>query len=173
MKKYLLILLAAMAFAACGDDNSQEANIDKEVPEEVAMQRIEAFFENAFSKNWGMDSFAFTYRHNEICVINSREELAAIYTGEEDIPDIDFSKYTLLIGHVITPDTGHTISRLELTEKDGQKTLYVYVHEWDSGLTVITPVLYWGLYPKFPQHQVNVVAMNENGEPLREMDLDK
>ncbi len=171
MKKYLFILMAAIAFVACNDDeatpnnpgdNSQERTI-KTVDETPA--QVEAFFSDVNTAMWvNRKILGFTYRKNEICIINSQEELSNLYNGDKPLPEIDFSKYTLLVGHVLAAHSGHLLERTELTEKDGSLTLYVYIRALDEGLAVITPILYWGLYPKLSQKEINVVPLTADGK---------
>ena len=73
MKKYLFILMAAIAFVACNDDeatpnnpgdNSQERTI-KTVDETPA--QVEAFFSDVNTAMWvNRKILGFTYRKNEI-----------------------------------------------------------------------------------------------------------
>ena len=158
MKKHLFIILAALTFVACSEDepspNGKVINEINEVPTQV-----EAFFSEIETLMWsGKKVYDFTFSQNEIKVINSMEELSDLYTGEKELPEIDFSSYTLLVGHVLTPDTGHRLDRIVLTGMNERLTLNVYIRKLDSGypLTVVTPILYWGLYPKLPNEPVVV-----------------
>lgn len=137
----------------------------------VSTQVREFFSDIESAMRSGKKLFDFTYRKNEHSIINSQEKLAALYKGEKQLPDIDFSKYTLLVGHVLTSHSGYLLDRIELTKKENWCTLNVYIHELDEGLAVITPILYWGLYPKFPQLPINVVPLTADGEPMPIYDL--
>lgn len=174
MKKYLFILLAAIAFVACNNndettpdnpgDNSQVKTI--KTVDEMPTQ-VEAFFSDV-NTAMGISPkiLNFTYRKNEIAIINSREELSNLYNGGKPLPEIDFSKYTLLVGHVLVAHSGHLLERTELTEKEGRLTLYVYIRDLDEGFAVITPILYWELYPKLSQKEIDVVPLTTEGEPI-------
>jgi hypothetical protein len=63
---------------------------------------------------------------NAVCVINSRQELADIYLGEKELPEIDFDKYTLILGQQIMPYHGFYVAKKELVAEDNGLVLNLY-----------------------------------------------
>lgn len=59
-----------------------------------------------FNGIWPNDAYTFFGNGSEAyTVINTREELAAVYRGKVEIPEVDFSDFSLLLGCVHTPAT--------------------------------------------------------------------
>ena len=161
MKKYIFILLAAMTFVACSEEEPSPNGKDINGVDKVPTQ-VKEFFSDIETLMWrGKKVFDFTFTQNEIKVINSMEEFADFYIGEKELPEIDFSSYTLIVGHVLTSDTGHELDKIVLKEMNESLTLNVYIRKLDSGFAVITPIPYWGLYPKLPNKPIiaNVIQL--------------
>ena len=94
-------------------------------------------------------------------VINSREELMAHYLGEAPFPDMDFDKYTLIVGQVIMPESYYIVLRQELVSDSDGLRLNVYVPEKDSGYLMLQQLFYWGLYPKLQSSNISVNIIKE------------
>ena len=95
-------------------------------------------------------------------VVNNAEELKAIYSGKEEIPSIDFSNYTLLIGKASMPYGYRVCSqRLNL---DGQKSTLSITYDWPLGTGAViinSDMPYWGVYPKCIVNNLNVQLTKE------------
>ena len=100
---------------------------------------------------------------NECYVINSLDELANIYKGDIPIPEIDFEKYTLVIGQEVMPDFYYPEYKQDLmfNEHKCHLTLYVPDFEFDTGYKPLQQFYYWSLYPKFSTEGVSVGFIKE------------
>ena len=92
-----LCLLLPVGLTACSSD-------DDIVPEEKG--NLADFFEKTFPKEQegtGTDVkdvpfSGFGHQDNVCVVINSYEELESVYRGKEQLPEVDFTKNSLIIG---------------------------------------------------------------------------
>ena len=142
MKKYMFLLVSALFLFAIGTtscSNNDEGN-DNNIITPVAnmSNEVKNFFDEEVANN------AFILENpNGVVAVNSISELEDIYEGEKPFPDIDFSKYTLIIG--------------ELNIK--LNTLNVYLkNDLDYQPQVITHLYFWGLYPKYEKNiSLNVI----------------
>ena len=181
MKKlflYLPLLLAlVLGTAGCSDD--EEKNVIQ--PIDVADSSISAFFSTewpephkSFGGSGGTTSFFYdsdTYGgvhiyENLVCVINSRQELADIYQGKKELPEIDFDKYTLILGQQVMGYVGFYVARKELLAgEDGSLILNLYARNNARSDENMTPVLqilsFWGLYPKQAKKNISVNVIQE------------
>ncbi|MBR4415115.1 MAG: hypothetical protein IKS59_07430, partial [Aeriscardovia sp.] len=86
--------------------------------------------------------------------INSREEFEQAYTGKYQLPDIDFTRNTLIVGLTNSLNSGETLGDVRLLNTEGNYELRVVVNKNVNptgvyGL-VVTPLLFWKIYPKLP-----------------------
>ena len=89
---------------------------------------------------------------DEICtIVRSKQELAAIYKGSKALPDIDFAKFSLVVGRSIIQ-----VDKLESMEIKDAGTSYVVnintiyftnVRHFDS----IGEFNFWGLFPRLDE----------------------
>lgn len=86
-------------------------------------------------------------------VINSQDALTALYTGQEAVPDIDFDKYTIVIGRAYMLDTGESLAYHDVSAD--VKNINLYIEAYQTGFDVIKVVCFWGLYPKFESDKLN------------------
>ena len=87
----------------------------------------------------------------EVCyTINSKKELEDIYSGDKDLPEIDFQQYTLVIGERIMPALGYKCAKQEIVyaTKDSDPVLNLYIENiYEYKPTALSPLYFWGLYP--------------------------
>jgi hypothetical protein len=123
--------------------------------------QIEDFFNSEWADYNNDDVYPSTFfNHDErgrdkICLINSQEELSKIYQGTKEIPEIDFSKYTLIVGQqkrnveIGKESTGKFLEQKLFQTEDGyQMNLYCNSIIPDAVIYRISYIYYWGLYPK-------------------------
>ncbi|MBR5919063.1 MAG: hypothetical protein IKZ83_04095, partial [Prevotella sp.] len=94
----LLLAMAAVTTTACSND-------EESIPIDAEKSPSEFFATNFPQEKDGEGtnikdvSFAgFDNQENVCLVVNSYEELKSIYWGKESLPEIDFSKNSLIIG---------------------------------------------------------------------------
>lgn len=155
---FLLMMGAVGCSKDCSNDN------ENFVQEVVATEKVNAFFEEDFSTNYSdinQKSVFFTdedymYLNKGVIVrpINSREEFEQAYNGKYQLPDIDFSQNTLIVGMVNSLNSGETLGDVRLLNTGGNYNLQVFVnknvHPERTYSLAITPLFFWKIYPKFP-----------------------
>ena len=100
-----------------------------------------------------------------VCVINSREELADVYLGNKDLPEIDFDKYTLIIGQQIMPFLGFYVGKKELVADNNGFVFKLYARhdgkDDEVRATALQFLYFWAFYPKLSQKTITVNVIRE------------
>ena len=129
MRKYVLIfsvLIATACLCACSSDDDSIPQIN------LTDGEIFDFFNSELREMHSDDNYiasrSFFYEiidpvdhdgmpimENMVYIINSQQELADIYVGKKKLPEIDFDKYTLIIGQQIMPYRGFYIAKKKLS----------------------------------------------------------
>ena len=93
------------------------------------------------------------------CLVNSRAELQEMYIGNEELPEIDFDKNSLIIGLAMENDA-HTVNIRSIDMKDDSIFVYVkseeidYDHEKYAPIQACFPYFIWELFEKLPQKKI-------------------
>ena len=191
MKKLLLmmgILLSAGMFCACSSDDEMNVNGGGEllqisdstlIPDDgVVLSPIKLYDESGICTrqedcmildffNYQLpigkssNSFFIDSDKNECYVINSLEELKSIYKGNVEIPEIDFERYTLVIGQEILSDFYYPVYKQDLMFSDHKCHLTLYVPDFDLENNTTQYFYYWALYPKFYTEGISVGFIKE------------
>ena len=161
MKTQTLILAAALflsgaGFAGCSD--SDEAPTAAGTPPVAPSQEITDFFEAHLSGH----SSDFNFSHidcyeTECFLINTVDGLREIVPEPIELPDIDFAKYSLIVGqHVFGSPSYSLESQAVETGADALTLNLVYRVLQGVAPTVMTTYYFWGIYDKLPEYEVNV-----------------
>ncbi|MCD7977264.1 MAG: hypothetical protein LUG51_08915 [Tannerellaceae bacterium] len=118
-------------------------------------QNIQDFFPVNYI-NSGNDIFIFDEKEDvSLYVINNEKELLEI-TKKDQIPVIDWQKYTLLIGQYRVPSTAYLFSEQSIQIEKGKQTLLLRLENSLNGWNVITHIYFWGIYEKLPDSKVDL-----------------
>ena len=172
---FLTCILAGL-FVACSNDEvdgypEEAANSSDSVsvnpgevgeliqPINMTGSPIEDFFNSEFT--YSAKAFFFNGDYpicdNFVYVINSRQEFADVYLGKKELPEVDFDKYTLIIGHQALPGLGFYLTKKELVESTEGLVMNLYTRNDREIIACMLQHLYfWGLYPKLSQKTVSV-----------------
>ena len=97
-----------------------------------------------------------SWDEEDCLVINSSQEFQEAYMGTKDLPEVDFSKYTLLIGKTWGGDSSYRLDEVILRDK-----VVIYeletrlLHYVDRGAyAAIVEIYYWRLYPKLEKKDI-------------------
>lgn len=188
MKNVILIfsvLAATSCLYACTSDDDSNSGQNIIQPVGIENGAITAFFSTELPElNHSSDGYhtskSFFYNpttyggmaieKNMIFLINSRKELADIYLGEKELPNIDFDRYTLIIGQQMMPYWGFYIVKKELEANDKGLRLTIYARNEGEVLpTAIQHLYFWNLYPKLSEKTiiVNVIKEYPNRQDLQ------
>ena len=167
MRKVLFILgvlLSLSMFWACSDEFDSESSdgivvlTPININERVDFATLSDFFNSELllsNNTYGF--FVDTNSDEDICkIINSREELQSIYSGNKLLPDIDFQQYTLIIGRKVLPEAYHTLIRQDANLKKDVLRINLYINHLDGFYCMMQQMGFWGLYPKFQAEKVLV-----------------
>ena len=161
MKIRTLILAAALlllgaAFAGCSD--SDEAPTAAGTPPVAPSQEITDFFE-AHLSGYSSD---FNFSHidcyeTECFLINTVDGLREIVPEPIELPDIDFAKYSLIVGQYVFEEPSYSLeSQAVETGTDVLTLNLVYSEFCGIAPAMVAPYYFWGLYDKLPEYEVNV-----------------
>jgi len=142
----LLSLCVVLLGAGCEKDDNLEGEwiqIDSLMPDtQISGQLSSIFTEN--------NNCLLNFQEDTVChVIFNQEELKEIDTCNI-IPDIDFEKYTLVVGKVMVPGMVSSISKVLLvynSAKDMYK-IEVSIDECEECYTVIGYLYFWRVYSR-------------------------
>ena len=164
MKTQTLILAAALflsgaGFAGCSD--SDEAPTAAGTPPVAPSQEITNFFDAHLSENSTDFNFSNIEGSDDISTecfhINTVEQFREIAPEPIVLPDIDFAKYSLIVGqHVFGSPSYSLESQAVETGADALTLNLVYRVLQGAAPTVMTTYYFWGLYDKLPEYEVNV-----------------
>ena len=155
-----MLMAVGMSFTVMSCSSDDDENF---VQEAAATEEVKAFFESDFTTNYSdiyQKSGFFTveeYVYLEGVIvrsINSRQEFEQAYNGKYELPDIDFSQNTLLVGMTNSLNSGETLGAVLLLNTEGKYELQVVINKNVNPERVyslaITPLFFWKIYPKFP-----------------------
>lgn len=112
---------------------------------------VPGFFEQFENREaYKMQPFEYNEWRTAFHAINSQEELGQLLVTDKTIPQIDFSRYTLVSGN-ITIYQGMIVKGMELQEEDGIYRLHIYIDNYNPhgyGTQEPRAYFYWRLYPK-------------------------
>lgn len=160
MKNILLLLFFALLTFGCGNEDDTLSEVLYCPLDTNAIDTdVKQFFDTELTDMWKSNlSLWFRGEEMEFCTfINSQKELNACYLGSKQIPKMDFSAQTLLVGWFEEPSAPiGNIDKMELYRKKGLYTLTIFVNRPDFGYDVITRHPYWAIFPKLHNGKVHV-----------------
>lgn len=133
-------------------------------------ENVHSFFRekihNAYNALGYQAKDGFLIKENTCCRIDSREEFASLYQGSDELPEIDFSKYTLLLGAKIFTDAdtdleNYKLSLFESTESYKLDICSRHLEGSWSSFGITLQILYYGLYPKLKNKDIVVNLLYE------------
>ena len=172
---YLPLLLALMlgTMGCSSDDEETEVeDVNAIRPIDVKNTPIAAFFNTELPGGHTESFFNDTAIYGKhkleesmVYAINSREELADIYLGKKELPEIDFGKYTLVLGQQVMGCLGYYLAKKKLVAGEDGLILTIHVRNDIPKNGIITPAFmnltFWDLYPKQTQKKITMNVIEE------------
>ena len=150
------LLLSGAGFAGCSDSDEQPTAAG--TPPVTPSQDVSDFFDAHLSGH--ETDFNFSYMdcyETECFLINSVEEFRAIAPEPIELPDIDFAKYSLIVGQHVFEEPRYSLeSQAVETGTDALTLNLVYSEFCGIAPAMVAPYYFWGLYDKLPEYEVNV-----------------
>ena len=155
MKKQIICaisLLLCTVFVGCSNDDDTII-----YPTSFVDSSVSEFFETEWPTQSMQPGFFYSNSRGTVYnLINSKKQLQSIYNGEKELPAIDFTACTLLIGQVQVPHSGHSIQKIDLVQTENGLVANIYLKVSDSGYQVITELRFWRLYPKLASTDITI-----------------
>ena len=149
MKEKKCLLLSVLfaivtVLMGCGDDSNSPS------PEEVDAM-VESFFGEALPM-----FFTETEYDVDTCfVINSVKELQSACGTTHNLPPIDFSSNTLIVGKLYET-AGDYVKSQSLQYEDDHAVLLLVLGKTENAIASMANRYYWGLYPKLKTNSITV-----------------
>ena len=157
-----LLLAFSLVITSCSKEENRAAPYEKDSETTVTpveSQNVTDFFNTTLPNDGEVSQYFFTSvsPQRDICsVVNSRAEFEAIYSGVEELPEIDFEKYSLVIGMVMLSG-GYRIEEFNLGKTTDALVVNLDIRRLDGTfLTGFFPSYYWGLYEKLPKRDITM-----------------
>lgn len=180
IKTYMMAAVIGACFCACeSSDNHSDYLINSisSVPDlpmvrtdvdNDTYQRLAAFFQAELHHPYyrdGGEAFPgffgeMEYDAQPCYLINSMEEFQAAYKGNEQLPEVDFERYSVLVGRTYRIDGSESLGIYNLVDEDDHYRMYLGILRNvnpDYGYTCdIGDLFYWELYPKRESKPINI-----------------
>ena len=170
MKKYIFILLAAMAFVACSEDEENELiGPVTEIPADEVPDNIKTYFGNYIDGDYeARHKVGLDLEENTCYFINSMDEFFRLQEDMHLYPEINFMKYTLIMGSFRLHNLQYHFEKLEMTEYEDHYLLNVYFSSPENVPypTAVKTFPYWGLYPRLQQKAIKATPLLMDGTVL-------
>lgn len=149
-------LMAVLGFTSCKDTEEPVRAVG--TPPVTPSQEVADFFDAHLSGH----TTDFNFNHidvweTECFLVNSEDELRAIVPEPIGLPEIDFGKYTLIIGQHVFEEPRYSLeSQAVETASDVVTLNLVYRILGGAAPCAVAPYYFWGLYDKLPGNTVQV-----------------
>ena len=129
------------------------------------------FFNEGLPIGTRSNSFFVGSDKDECYVINNLNELKSIYCGDKEMPELDFNKYTLVIGQKVMPKVFYPVLSQELEFFDKKCELKLHVPALTAENKTDLPLYYWALYPKLKTEDISVKFVRERDAVITVKDV--
>lgn len=164
------ILLPLGMLCACSNSEDIGSNLSTPPTTQVSLFPViegedymiaSQFFSAELPTNYGSNQSApfFSDPQESVCfVVNDKETLKSLYQGDKALPEVDFGRYTIVLGVEKVPHLLYQLEKQELITDGSNMQLNLFVKEpADSYYPAqVMDLYFWGLYPKIPQANVVV-----------------
>lgn len=172
------MLLCLGMFSACSNNDEMNVNGDVDLtllPEDGTIltpieekdiegyEAISIFFSAEMPIGSRSNSFFVDSNLDECAVINNLQELRNVYRGNQEIPNIDFGRYTLVLGQMVEPDAYYPVLRKNLEFRDNKCQQNLYIPKLEGEYTIAQPLYYWALYSKFRTEGISTKIVKDGG----------
>ena len=95
-----------------------------------------------------------------VVLINSMEEFRAAYQGNKQLPEVDFTRYSVLVGRTYRFNSAESLRSFSLVNEGDHYRMAIvilrninpdYSYTWDLG-----DLFYWNIYPKLETKPITI-----------------
>ena len=154
----LASFFSLLSLTACSSDDD-DANVNNAVVTPLESgddTSLSDFFKEALPEHGTYSTVFFTtcQLSDTCCLINSREDFQRLYTGTDELPEVDFSKNSLIIG-TSYETAGYLLDRVTVEVGFDVITETLCFKQLEGAfVAAFFPYYRWGLYPKLPNKKI-------------------
>lgn len=140
-----------------------------EIPADEVPDNIKTYFGNYIDGDYeARHKVGLDLEENTCYFINSMDEFFRLQEYMHLYPNIDFGKYTLILGSFRLHNLQYHFEKLEMTEYEDHYLLKVYFSSPENVPypTAVKTFPYWGLYPKLQQKAIKATPLLMDGTVL-------
>jgi hypothetical protein len=140
------------------DESEKPAQPGQEDKAETGIIPADEFFDKYLPPMSARSECFFVDDNDSKCLaINSLEELKAImHSPVGELPEIDFDKYTLLIGQQLMSSISYSLLSHSIDVGSEQIALTLTVKDPGAYWSALGMMYYWGVHPKLPEIPIEV-----------------
>ena len=154
------VLMMAVGMSSCSSDDPIEGqNVSTvKADDELTFFMTEALYGSEFE---GRRTFFCADSEEEKCIIiNSEQEFREAYRGDKELPKVDFSKYTLVVGRSWGNDSSYFFDNFEMVDKGDSYQLNLrLIHNMLPdylAFCMVIDIYFWKLYRKMESKPVGI-----------------
>ena len=149
------ILLLIGAFIVLGGCEKEKEQMEVIYPVVNLPMSVVTFFEKTLS-NTDSANCLFKSECKDTCfLINSIEEFESMLLCDKDLPIIDFSLYSVIVGKKNMPNSFYSIVEQSINNTQTLE-LNIIVHLPNEHWPAFSDMFYWALYPKLPNKKISI-----------------
>lgn len=155
--KFFFPLVLGILILSAGCDKEEDTK-NKTVYPLTPSESIKTFFDESWT-----NGNCFTRLDNDtLHVINDKAQFRAMYQCSNELPDINFDKYTLVLGSKVLFSLYDYAVEEQYIVMGDTPTLYLRVREPVNGSwTSLGTLYYWAIYPKINSKKITVFSLNQ------------
>ena len=170
------LLMLAVGMSSCSSDETEKIPYNRENynfgqvkgVDDDTYQRLSIFFQSElhppFYNEFGMTSSTFfgelEWDAQPCYLINSMEEFRAAYQGNKQLPEVDFDRYSVLVGRTYRIDGSESLRSFSLEDEgDHYRLAIVILCNVNPDLIYtcdIGDLFYWNIYPKLETKPITI-----------------
>ena len=160
MKKLISKILPAIilligAFIVLSGCEKEKEQMEVIYPVVNLPMSVVTFFEKTLSNTDSVNCL-FKSEWKDTCfLINSKEEFESMLLCDKDLPIIDFSLYSVIVGKKNMPNSFYSIVEQSINNTQTLE-LNIIVHLPNEHWPAFSDMFYWALYPKLPNKKISI-----------------
>ena len=170
------LLMLAVGMSSCSSDEIEKIPYKREIynfgqtkgVDADTYQRLSVFFQSElhdpFYNEFGVASSTFfgelEWDAQPCYLINSMEEFRAVYQGNKQLPEVDFTRYSVLVGRTYRIDGSESLRSFSLVDEGDHYLMAIVILRNinpNYGYTCdIGDLFYWNIYPKLETKPITI-----------------
>ena len=162
MKTRNLLLMIQFLFLIMGMVGCEEnEQINTILPKTDLSEKTLSFFESALPITGESNCFFVSENSDVFYLINSKEEIETICACDNELLEIDFTLYSIILGQKRMPNSYYSVVEQNIKETNVLELNIIVKLPTDGSWPAFSNMYYWGVYPKLPNKKINVNIINK------------